>query len=89
MKQYSLVKFEVSRTKDKMYDAILSSRTKTVRVPFGDTRYENYKDETGLNAYPQLVHGDEERRQAYRRRHHVYLKPGMFSPGFFSWYYLW
>ena len=89
MKEYSLVKFEVSRTKNKMYDAILTSKTKTVRVPFGDTRYENFKDETGLDAYPQLVHGNDKRRQANRLRHFVYLKPGKFSPGFFSWYYLW
>ena len=91
MSEYVLKGFEKSKTRNKMYDAVLMYlRTgKQVRVPFGDTRYQNFKDETGLNEYPELVHGDQKRRQAYRLRHYAYLKPGTFSPGFFSWYYLW
>ena len=64
-------------------------KSELAKVPFGDKRFENYWDLTGLNLYPQLNHGDKERRKRYRKRHKVYLKKGYYSPGFFSYYYLW
>ena len=52
-KQYKLLGFEKSNTKNKMYDAILHNKLhgKIKKVPFGDNRYENYRDKTKLNLY--------------------------------------
>ena len=89
-KEYDLINFAKLKRKNKMYDAILKSKTgELVKVPFGDKRFENYWDLTGLNLYPQLNHGDKERRRRYRKRHQAYLMKGYYSPGYFSYYYLW
>ena len=90
IKEYDLIDIVKSKTKNKMYDAILKSKNGELAiVPFGDKRFENYWDLTGLNLYPKLNHGDDKRRAKYRKRHQVYLKKGYYSPGFFSYYYLW
>ena len=90
MDDYALVGFNRSRTKNKMYDALIRGVDGEIRrIPFGDTRYENYHDLTGLNLYPHLNHGDKNRRKSYRSRHKGYLRAGYFSPGHFSFYYLW
>ena len=89
-KYYKLVGFEKSERKNKMYNAILKSNIGSYhRVPFGDESFENFRDKTGLNLYPQLIHNDEERRRNYRKRHRVYIKEGFYSPGYFSFNYLW
>ena len=90
-KVYKLQNFRKSKTKKKKYDAILLNKEtgRTVAVPFGDTRYENYHDKTGLNLYPHLLHGDKVRRRAYRARHAKDLRKGFFSPGYFSYCFLW
>jgi len=62
---------------------------KQYKVPFGDKRYENYHDLTGLNLYPKLLHRDKHRRKLYRIRHKKDIKPGYYSPGWFSYYILW
>ena len=87
--EYKLIKYEKSKTKNKKYDAILQKNNKTYRVPFGDNRYENYHDKTGLSLYPKLLHGDKKRRILYRARHHKDIKEGYYSPGWFSFYILW
>ena len=88
--KWDLVGFKKSKTRGKMYDAILkNNNNKTVRLPFGSTFYNNYRDITGLNLYPNLIHGDKNRRRLYKARHKVYLKDGYYSPGYFSYYYLW
>ena len=90
IREYNLIGFKKSKTKNKMYDAILKSKNGDLKkVPFGDKRFENYWDITGLNLYPKLNHFDEERRERYRKRHKVYLKEGYYSPGYFSFNYLW
>ena len=91
MSEYRLKGFEVSKTKHKMYTALLvNKKTKREkRISFGDKRYENYRDITGLNAYPQLVHGDKERRKRYHDRHKKDIKEGYYSAGYFSMKYLW
>ena len=63
-KEYKLLGYRKSKTTHKKYDAILENRkTKKLKyVPFGDNRYENYHDLTGLNLYPHLLHGDKKRR---------------------------
>lgn len=89
--EYRFDRFEKSNTKNKMYDAILKHKTsdKEVRVPFADSTMENYQDKTGLNLYPHLIHGDHTRRKLFRARHKGFLKPGFYSPSYFSYYFLW
>lgn len=89
--KYKLVGFQKSTKQFKKYDALLKNKEtgRIVKVGFGDNRYENYADKTGLNAYPNLLHRDKERRRLYRMRHQKDLKPGMYSPGYFAWHYLW
>ena len=89
-KDYKLVGFEKSERKNIMYDAILKSKIGSYRrVPFGDKRFENFRDKTGLDLYPHLIHNDEVRRKSYRKRHRVYIKEGFYSPGYFSFNCLW
>ena len=100
-KVYKLVGYRKSKTRNKMYDAILRPRhysskdrhtrgsPRDVVVPFGDKRYGNYQDKTGLNLYPKLIHNDKARRKNFRARHEGYLKKGYYSPSYFSYYVLW
>lgn len=87
--EYSLKGFEKSKTKHKKYDAILvHKKTKREkRVPFGDIRYEQYKDRA-LGLYKNKDHLDTKRRAAYRQRHSGELDD-KFSSGYFAWKYLW
>jgi uncharacterized protein (DUF927 family) len=91
MKLYKIVKFRKSTRKNKKYDVIIEniSNKKQISVSFGDNRYKNYHDKTGLNMYPNLIHGDKKKRRLYKLRHKTYIRPGYFSPGYFSFYYLW
>ena len=88
---YKLLGYDRSKRKGKMYDALLERKKdkKIIRVPFGDATMENYRDLTGLNLYPQLIHNDEKRRKSFRARHKGYLKNGYYSPSYFSYYILW
>ena len=88
---FKLIGYRKSKTKHKMYDAILENKsTKTIhKVPFGDKRYQNYHDKTNLNLYPQLLHGDPKRRTLYRKRHLKDLRDGYYNPGYFSYHILW
>lgn len=93
-KNHILFGFRKSRTKHKMYDAMLIPKRKgrknsVIYIPFGDKRYQNYHDKTGLNLYPKLIHGDAKRRKSYRARHKKHIRVGFYSPAFFSFYYLW
>ena len=90
-KEYKLLGYEKSHLPKKMYNALLENKTnkKIVKVPFGASDYENYRDTTGLNLYPHLIHNDKERRRLYRLRHQKDIKPGFYSPGWFSYYILW
>jgi len=85
------VGFVKSNTKYKKYDAIVRNKKddSSFRVPFGDNRYEHYKDKTGLGLYSNLNHLDNSRRRNYVRRHTHYIKEGYYSPGYFSMKYLW
>jgi hypothetical protein len=90
-KEYDHIGFEKAKAKGKMYNALLRRKSdkRIIRVPFGANNMENYQDKTGLNAYPHLIHGDKKRRASFRARHRGYLKDGYFSPGFFSYFFLW
>jgi len=87
---YIFVKFRKSTRKNKKYDAILMHKHTGRRhtVSFGDNRYEQYKDSTGVGAYTHKNHGDSERRRRYRLRHAKTAKK-KFSPSWFAYKYLW
>jgi hypothetical protein len=87
MENYKLFGFRKSKTKNKKYDGILIKEGKKVYVPFGDIRYEQYHDLTKLNLYKS--HNDKTRRASYQARHKKDLRDGYYSPGYFSYFYLW
>ena len=87
-KEYELLGFRVSNNKKKKYDAILRNKeTKDFKyVSFGSRDAGQYYDQ--LEHYKQKNNLDLERRRLYRLRHqHDDLKS--YSPGYFSWTYLW
>lgn len=88
---FNLVGFRKSSRKNKMYDAIIENKKtkKKIYIPFGDNKMMNYRDITGLNLYPHLIHNDNERRRRYKARAVNNVRSGFFSPSFFSFYYLW
>ena len=89
--EYKFIKFQKSNTANKKYDAILENKQtkKTKKIPFGDKRYQQYQDTTGLDIYSNKDHKDKERRLNYRKRHRTYIKNGFYSAGYFSMNYLW
>ena len=88
---FRLMGFVKSNTKYKKYDAIVKNKQndKTFRVPFGDARFQHYKDKTGLRLYSKLDHLDKKRHKSYVARHTHSIKDGYFSPAYFSMKYLW
>ena len=83
-----LLRFEVSKTKNKKYDAVLvDCDGKTKRITFGDKRYAQYKDRV-LGVYSDKDHGDELRRERYLKRH-ARDKDKPNTPGFYAAKYLW
>lgn len=84
------IKFEKSNRKNKKYDAIIYNiKTKKYkRVSFGDNRYQQYKDTTGLGLYSHLDHLDNDRKIRYRKRHEKTYQR-RYTPSFFSWNFLW
>lgn len=89
--KYRLLRFERSRHKHKKYDAILKKNGShsVERVPFGDSEMQQYRDSTGIGRFSSKDHLDNTRRKRYRSRHRAFIKKGFFSPGYFSWRYLW
>jgi hypothetical protein len=88
--QHKFLMFHESGTKNKKYDAVLMhKKTKKLKlVPFGDVRYEHYKDSTGLGLYSHLDHLDKSRRKMYKIRHEQTRK-NKFSSSWFADKYLW
>jgi len=91
MDDYKLLGFRKSTKEFKKYDAILSNRKtgKLKYMSFGDNRFDNFRDMTGLDLYPDKIHNDKKRRLLYRIRHHHNLRYGYYSPSWFSYYFLW
>jgi hypothetical protein len=87
---YSFIGFRKSLTKNKKYDAILSNKiTKKVKyISFGDTRFKQYRDSTGLGLYSKKDTNDKKRRDLYLKRHSGEDK-NKYSSGYFSIKYLW
>lgn len=86
---YKFLRFEVSKTSGKKYDAVLLNKStkQEKRVPFGAKGYEHFKDRA-LGKYSNLNHNDPKRREAYRKRHRG-EETRKFSSGYFAWKYLW
>ena len=87
------MKFEVSKAKNKKYSVVTPSGKK---INFGDSRYEHYKDSTGVGAWSKLDHNDKERRKQYRTRHEkVMTKEGIPAykdkeqASYYAYHYLW
>lgn len=89
-KDWKLLGFRKSPNKGKMYYALLENKYDKVlkKVHFG-SMMPNYRDITGLNAYPHLIHGDDERRRLYKARSKGKVNPDSYSASHFSFYYLW
>jgi hypothetical protein len=87
---FKLVGFRKSKTKNKKYEAMLENKkTEKIKfIPFGDKRYEQYQDKTGLDVYSHKNHNDKKRRELYRKRHEGEDK-NKFSSGYFAMKYLW
>ena len=83
--------FVKSNTKYKKYDAIVKNKhnLRAFRIPFGDNKYQHYKDKTGLGLYSHLNHLDKKRQHRYFVRHQHNIKEGYYSPAYFSMKYLW
>jgi hypothetical protein len=80
--------FEVSKRKNKKYDAIMLNKydQSIKKIPFGDTRFQQYHDRLGH--YKALDHKDKVRRLNYKRRHAKDIM-NKYSSGWFAFYYLW
>lgn len=97
MTDYTFVRFERSHRLHKKYNAIIRNQQtgRTVKIPFGDSRYEQFHDSTGLGLWSHKDHGDYARRQAYQHRHGQWEPRNggdnthYYSPAYFSWKYLW
>lgn len=89
--KYEIIEFRRSTCKHKKYDVFLINKQtrKIYKLSFGDKRYEQFKDSTGLGLYSKLNHGDKRRRSLYRKRHRNTYDPKYYSPAYFSWRYLW
>ena len=87
--EYKLLRFEESTTKNKKYDAVIKHTSGRIkRIPFGDKRYEQFRDSTGLGVYSHLDHGDRKRQINYLKRMEN-TKDNLFSSSYFSANYLW
>ena len=73
-----------STRKHKKYMAVFKNGK---AVHFGDNRYEQFKDSTGLGVYSHLNHGNLERRKRYYSRHGTKTK--LYSAKWFSHKFLW
>ena len=89
-KDYKFIQFEKSHIKNKKYNAvIMNKKTKKLRrIPFGDSRFEQYRDSTGLGLYSHKNHLSEKRRKSYRARH-LKTSKNKFSSSYFAFNFLW
>ena len=89
--KYRFVRNEKATQKNKKYQAVLMNKKtgRKIRVPYGDSRYQHYKDSTGEGLWSHKNHLDKSRRVRYKSRHQGYIKPGYYSPGYFSMRFLW
>ena len=94
-----MLTFKRSTRKNKKYMVSKNNGvnfTKDNWIHFGDTRYEQFKDQTPLKLYSHLNHNDTKRRMNYLQRSKgikdkngnlTYLNKN--SPNYYSVKYLW
>jgi len=82
--------YEKSTAKNKKLMTVVDGK----KVHFGDSRYQQFKDRTGI--WKDLDHGDKKRRENYRNRHgKIKKKDGSLaiddpsSPAYHSYRILW
>ena len=90
-----------STRKNKKYVASVSGRGRKRKIHFGDSRYEQFKDSTGLGYFSYKDHGSRRRRKNYFMRHsgargknkalakERRASRGSYSPKLLSHKYLW
>jgi len=102
-KREKLIKIGKSTRKHKKYDAFVKNPDtgKVRKIPFGDNRYEQFRDSTKVKIYKSKNHGDSKRRNNYYKRHSgtsnksAALKKewskskGKYTPKILSHKYLW
>jgi hypothetical protein len=76
--------FRKSKYNNKKYEAVFPNGRV---VKFGDTRFQQYKDKA-LGLYSHLDHNDKKRKDNYKARHHKDINK-KYSPGWFSFNFLW
>ena len=84
--------FQKSKVKNKKY----AVKYKDKIINFGDSRFEQFSDSTGLGLYTKLNHNDEKRRASYiARASKIKNKEGKLtkndptSGNFYAMRYLW
>ena len=87
-KDYKFIEFQEGKF-PKKYVAILQNKKTNIikKIPFGDQRYSQYKDSTGLNLYSHLDHLDKKRRALYYAR--FGKDAPLYSPKYWSHRFLW
>ena len=87
------MKFEKSKLKNKKYSVITP---KGKKINFGDKRFQQFKDSTGLGLYSDLDHNDKKRKKNYcKRSGNIKDKKGNLtkndkeSPNYYARKFLW
>lgn len=91
MGEWDFLHFKPSPSPDKKYTAVLRERIggRIVELDFGRPGFWHFQDATGLDLYSHLDHKDFERRQLFKERYSHYIIPSMYTPGYFSFNFLW
>ena len=90
MTEYECRGFRISHAKNQKYDAVLVHKKTSTQIllPFGGATTKTYHDLTGLNAFPTMLHHNNELRRLYHKRNDKRLRCGYFSASYFSGKYL-
>ena len=89
--EYNLINIQKSDRAGKKYRSVIQHK-KTGKIKYldwGAIGYEQYRDSTKLKLYKKYNHHDKERQKKYVARHQGFIKPGYYSPGYFSLKFLW
>lgn len=72
MSDHELIVFQIAKPtqKHKKYKAEVFWDGRRRWIHFGDNRYDQYKDSTGLGLWSHLDHNNKQRRELYHKRHH-------------------
>lgn len=93
--KYKFVEFKKSNNPRKKYSAFLENKEtgRKVKIDFGDSSMEQYRDTTGLGLYSHKDHLDKNRRRQFRSRFSGLKQKQQwskyFTPLYFSYTKLW